>query len=281
MGNRHIGNIVRVEHLPGGIDVASGGTRAGVKLNRPWQPDLSTLSGDLCPFEHKPQREFQSFWSGEWRALYNDFTPFDFHLLIIPGTCWRHDRLQALGGAGEIERALTAAALCIGASTHEFWFGVHVGPLAGQNLQHLHYHLLTPLPRRASQSRDIAGFFRETGKELFATDGFSVVVGGIRAGQCFVLPIKSDARLDQPDVVADLAGASSRLVELGNRRFRSSAGTPPHFMLVARLLGNRLAYATYIPILNNWGITEYLALLEGTPLILPWPHEDTAVALTT
>lgn len=34
-------------------------------------------------------------------------------------------------------------------------------------------------------------------------------------------------------------------------------------------------FAKYIPILNQWGGSEYMALDHGTPFCLPWTHEAT------
>jgi hypothetical protein len=57
------------------------------------------------------------------------------------------------------------------------------------------------------------------------------------------------------------------IISLYNNKFRSKQGMPPAFILGLKYEQQRRVYGSYTPILNNWGFTEYLGLLERTPLL--------------
>lgn len=271
----------KIQKLPNGLAVLSGGTRTGIKLHRPWQCEIEADPAH-CPFEGegKPQVEGLRAEKG-WRILENAFTPYPLHYLIVPKTCWQINKVRSLGGKSQITAALETARRALDCGQRERWLGVHVGPSAGQNLGHLHYHLLQPARGRKAR-RDSASIFKyckSSGIEVFAQRGFRVVGGGFRAGQCFVYPdcgrpVEFTARR-----VADLAGVLGRLVELCKRKFASTEGLPPDFMVGIKFVGSKMAYGYYLPILNNWGFTEYFALLESTPFTLPWSHEESVAHL--
>ena len=61
----------------------------------------------------------------------------------------------------------------------------------------------------------------------------------------------------------------------GGKKFLSTQGLPPDYQVAIAVEDGRLAYAEYISILNNWGFADSLALKEGAPITLRWPHELT------
>src|SRR3989344_770445 len=90
------------------LTTAAGGTRTAIKLDRPWQNDI-VVNPETCPFCTKQQNEIPEFSNTEWGVLNNAFTPFDYHLLIIPRTCWPKEKLRMLGGREKIQAALEIA----------------------------------------------------------------------------------------------------------------------------------------------------------------------------
>jgi diadenosine tetraphosphate (Ap4A) HIT family hydrolase len=267
----------RISPLPGGVEVAFGGTRTAVKLDRPWQLEIPPV-GQSCPFEREDVTPIDSFETVEgWRLLQNKYTPFPWHRLLVPASCWSVNKIRQLGGPQEIECVLSLTQKIIGPARGEFWLGVHVGLTAGQNVRHLHYHLLKPLKRSPNCDPYSVELYAKSAKVvLFHHNGLKTALGGLRAGQCFIVP-EHPSMLTNP--IETFANALSRVIDLYNERFRSVQGLSPDFMTVLKFKGNRIQYASYIPILNNWGFTEYLGIIERTPLILPWPHESTAAHL--
>ncbi|MBI5728689.1 MAG: hypothetical protein HY983_00380 [Candidatus Magasanikbacteria bacterium] len=266
-----------LEVLPGGIPTMSGGTRRGVKLDRSWQSDIIVNPG-RCPFEDEESLEGRliRFYQeeGGWRVITNQFTPYHNHLLIMPMTCWSKEDLRTLGGLNKITVALRIVSDILAPIAGERWLNVYVGATAGQNVTHLHYHLLEPAQRILSRpERDVAGHFASSLLVLFELEGFRVVVGGHRAGQCFIVPL--EGRPFDQSAAESLAGVLQRIIRMFAEKFTSSQGLPPDFQINVKFIKGRVVYACFIPILNNWGGTEYLALMEGTPITLPWPHEDT------
>lgn len=270
---------VTFEELPGGITVAFGGTRILVRRDRPWQTDIH-IDPRACPFEKKDDSELATFATASgWRLLLNKYSPFPWHRLLVPGKCWSKRKIRSLGGQEEVECVLSLAQRIIGSVSDEFWLGVHVGATAGQNVGHLHYHLLKPLRRSNNVSNHaVEEYCRSRRTSVFRRNSLQVVLGGVRAGQCFVVPVRANQSTISP---AKFARVLCEVIELYNEKFRSIQGLPPDYMLAFRFLGQNIRYASYVPILNNWGFTEYLGILERTPLILPWPPELTAIQLKT
>src|SRR6266481_1118664 len=123
-----------IESLPGGFAAVSGGTRRAINFDRPWQTQIY-IDPASCPFENKPQDEEAHFSLEDgWRVLQNRYTPFPSHRLIIPERCWLENDLRQLGGQTKVATAISIAESLISDSDDEFWLGVHVGPLAGQNI---------------------------------------------------------------------------------------------------------------------------------------------------
>lgn len=265
-----------IQSLPGGVRVASGGTRIAVNLDRPWQADIS-VNPETCPFDTKQQAEIARIDDdGGWRILENRFTPYSWHLLVIPQKCWPKDEVRTLGGDQQIATALRLAVSHLAEQPEvEYWLGVHVGPLAGQNIGHVHYHLLCPLGDDPGirSGREVVEHFQSSQLVLLDEPPVKVVLGGMRAGQCFIFPHGElrGTTLSEPE----LASVLSKVISMYRRGFTSLQGLPPDYIIGLTFWGTRLTYGTFIPILNNWGFTEYVGLLERTPLILPWPHEVT------
>jgi len=259
-----------IEKWPGGIKTSSGGTRTSVKLSRSWQPDIGTIiNPEKCPFEKPKEEEIISrHFNEKWLVLENIRTPFSFHRLIIPNKCLKKEKLLVLGGLDCIDIALCIAFDIVhDQHQRELWLGVHIGPLAGQNVGHMHYHLLTPHNGKSSDNE----VKLIDNPSLFLSDGsnFKVVAGGNRVGQCFILP------KDNIFLVEDLATTIHSIITLYAERFKSTQGMPPDYMIGIKFLEGKMVYGYYVPVLTQWGFTEHFGLMENTPLILPWPHIET------
>lgn len=266
-----------LELLPGGLmQVTTGGTRTAIKLARPWQPPLSLLlDPSRCPFDTRPQEEITVPGAPpDWRVLPALFTPHRHHRLVLPRSCWPEEMLQTLGGSTLISEALETARLAIAKESDEIGLFVHIGSLAGQNVSHLHWHLM-PVPVRFP----FAGLPTSPERLVARREGFAIVAEGARSGECLLIP--EDGRAFDSSTTAALARALAWLIAHGNAKWQSAEGAPPHFMVMVRIAADHtLRYADYCPILHNWGALEYVsALLEGDALTLPWPHEVTAAYL--
>lgn len=263
---------VEFQRLPGGILVACGGTRTEVKLNRPWQVEISVDAAN-CPFERRLQQEGEnSAGDGTWRVLANSYTPHEWHVLIIPETCWPVDQVRCLGGFEQINTVLEiATSLLAEKPDDDYWLGVHVGALAGQNLSHLHFHLLRPLGESNSQAKtlNVEEWAQSSSLLLFEQSDLKVSLGGLRAGQCFVVR-REKSKIDNHD----LALVLDRIIRMYSKSFTSIQGLPPDYTIGIKFRSSQFLYATFVPILNNWGFTEFMGLFEGRAVILPWPHEE-------
>ncbi len=251
---------LEIKVFPRGISTVAGGTRTAIKTNRPWQVPMEVKPKE-CPF-HDVNDGFtlkEIDYEDGWRVRQNRWTPFPFHRVVYPPECWEPERLYALGGVDEIRRAFRIA-------THEMppdkdiLMSTHIGYSAGQNYGHLHWHVLEPIKKEKS------GFVLENDPSLriFESPGLSVIAGGHRAGQCFIVPY--DGQFSHKDIAIVI----SKIVELYRKKFFA-----PDYCLGLRFQNQHFIYGFYVPILNNWGATEYLGLLEGTPITLPWPHSAT------
>jgi len=157
---------------------------------------------------------------------------------------------------------------------HELWFGVHVGPTAGQNTSHLHYHVLEPLDAaNSAKDGEMVAFCKSSKLRLFENSALIGVAAGVRAGQCLFVPAENGGEFSQ-ETAAALAAFLTRIIDLYADRYRSKQGLPPDYMVGIKLVRQRFVYGYFLPILNNWGFTEYFALFERAPLILPWSHAD-------
>lgn len=122
---------------------------------------------------------------------------------------------------------------------------------------------------RSNSPEDLGDYVRSSSRVVFQNDACAVVAGGHRAGQCFFVP---RSHIENAE---DLAGTMSEIIGLYNKRFESKQGMAPDYMFALTFRNRDFAYGVYVPVLNNWGFTEYLGLIEGRSLVLPWPHEET------
>lgn len=269
--------------LPNNHICVAGGTRNSIKLDRPWQKEITVnrLKCPLCPKENISC--IQDSEGETWRVVENSFTPYPFHRMIIPEKCWGPDRLRCLGGPKKI----TAALRLIDSEAENsridgLLASVHIGALAGQNLGHLHFHILDYAVGGHNQCTAQMAIqritcFGEAKPELviFNNETCTAVVAGLKAGQCFIFP-KSDCGAEK------IADTLSQLISLYNCKFKSTQNLSPDFSIGFRFGktktgGSKLLYALYTPVLNHWGAAEQIALYEdGYPNSLPWPHELTA-----
>lgn len=253
----------------------AGGTRIEINLSRPWQKEI-VVNSETCPFCTGEGHVLEELEGGEWLLLQNRFTPYPFHRMVIPRECWPVHKLRILGGVYALETALFCIKWTVRANGPEKLFvTAHIGPLAGQNVGHLHYHLVDySLGDRALSSvPDAMKKFFKTRRELIVLEdgSFLVGVGGTKAGQCFILPKTNKSVFETPSEIL------GQLVRLYNRRFVSTQGLPPDFSVTLQFQSGMFRYGIYTPILNHWGGAEQMALYEpGCPTTLPWPHEVTA-----
>jgi hypothetical protein len=250
-----------IEQVPGGLSTLSGGTRGSIRLDRPWQADIVVTSSS-CPFDAEPSVEPCA--APGWKVLQNPYTPFNFHRLIVPSECWPVGRVRMLGGLTQITAALTTAASLVPERENR-WLGVNIGPSAGQNQPHLHYHLVD-FASCHLESDELKDFGRLKDRTIFEADDVRGIVAGFRAAQVFFIPSAGQVGIEA------FAAALEYVTSLYSVAFRSVQGLPPDYVFAAHLFGRSIRYATYIPILNQWGFTEYLGLIEKTPVVLPWPH---------
>lgn len=262
--------------LPGGINSFGGGSRSKIKLDRSWQSNL-IVDSTTCPFEDREElitrESFEETEKGSgWRIFSNIFTPSGFHKLIVPFHCWEKECLWTLGGEDDLKVVLDLALKESMKKDERLYLNVHVGPQAGQNLGHLHFHLLSPVVKSRSISHEIEIFTNNSKLKISEKLGFTIVCGGHRTGQCLIS--KTGLKSINTDIHS-LAKVTVDLLDLYNTKFLSDQGNKPDFMLSFVIEGNNVEYGTYIPILNNIGATEFLGLLEGQPMWIAWPHSMT------
>ncbi|TSC81712.1 MAG: hypothetical protein G01um101419_764 [Parcubacteria group bacterium Gr01-1014_19] len=191
---------------PGGRRSVAGGTRTAIKLDRPWQKDIE-VNPKMCPFCTKPQNDVRSVdlgRNGSWRVIKNAFTPYPFHRMVIPTECWSKEDVRRLGGESKIWGALSVAMEEVAANKDKTIFvNVHVGALAGQNVAHLHYHVVTykfddnseslvmhQLHKMYGDSQNPVGKYSHL--ILARANHLQLAAGGMRVGQAFLFPTDSD-----------------------------------------------------------------------------------------
>lgn len=253
--------------------VLSGGTRTAVKVQRPWQPKLVFPQPGQCRFcLGQPEAGEYSPAEG-WRILPAAYTPHAFHRLLLPTSCWVEDRLRSLGREEALATVLRLALADIEQQRPQLfptWVLAHVGYGAGQNVVHLHWHLVELGSEPEHLSLDERSFF-----ELINSKQFRVGAHGVRAGQMLIVP-QPDVRFSaktffQDEVLRqELAQRMAWLVWLFNEKFHF-----PDYSIILALLGQEDWYVRYTPILNQWGGGEVAAIDAGTPFVLAWPHEET------
>ncbi len=282
---------VIVQQWPGGVSTFSGGTRTAIKVDRPWQKAME-INPAVCPFE--PERLYGNHEiemhseDGEWVSFKNLYTPLQFHRVIVPTTCanWPDERLRLLGGREEIGKALDIAYQTLGRNeslnSGQEHIVTHNGYSGGQNVPHIHWHALTyPEVARGEDpykiQQELLKITADPSFLVLTNSNLKVVVGGHRAGECFILPIDPDPLVS----LENIANVLHLLVKLFAVKFRSRVGAmlPPDFTVDLIFVHGQLAYGAFVPILNNMGSSEYTGILRQQAMTLPWPHETTAAYL--
>lgn len=267
---------------PGRRQSVAGGTRTEIKLDRPWQVEIQP-NPETCPFCTHQQKDLKIFdEGGGWRLIENAFTPYrvngGIHNMLIPSRCWPIEELRELGG----EAKLTIAFELLQKAVEEhpdraLWINFHVGYQAGQNVPHLHYHIVQySLDKQPGDhlSADLALKYSYAGVYqhlVFQADNRTIFgVGGVRAGQCFIIPKDDNVTLPE------LAWPFWRFVNICNQKYKSKQGLGPDYNTSIVMKGGRVLHGLYTPILNNYGSAEALAFYDSeAPISMPWTHEKT------
>src|SRR3989344_1628094 len=288
---------------PGGLRVLYGGTRTGIRLSRPWQQPIPVpTEPGKCAF-CSPRREKETIVLGQfgngWFHLENKFTPLAYHTKVIPPTCWPEEELRILGCEARIKEAFANISHVVereSANHDELWVNAYVGALAGQNIPHLHYHIIAP--ERFPDGTDPNVMARELaairGRErsflrglhgsprvfrcVRGSAGLAAVVESIfRVGQCYIgyfVEIR-DEHYEEYIHAPDLGHLASIVFEVVSGyalAFKSEQGLAPDFQLFFKFnkRGGELGFSwgSYLPILNHHGSTESVgAIHSGGPLI--------------
>lgn len=254
------------------------------KFSRPWQAKLN-INPATCVFETRPQQVIRTIEQPNddgWIVLQSSQAPEPYHRLIIPKTCrtWSEGRTRTLGGAKKMAEAFMIARRTL-IEDRMFdcaQFSVQIGPLAAQNQAHLHYHLYaeeeTPLECIAENMR-AAGVNTLTDHVIMEDNYLKVIAGGLRTGQCLFLPHSEGTapRLDE-----EFAKTVSAVVDLYAQKFMSVEDQLPDFGFEFSIRNGMVSFGTLIPILNQIGTKEYMALFTPHTRTwnLLWSHAETA-----
>lgn len=261
---------------PGGLRSIAGGTRTQIKLDRPWQlPITATTNCVFCPPRDKVTVLEDR---GNWLVLQNTLTPYPFHRLVIPNRCWSDTDLRALGGKEGLDLAFSLIEGQLSLYSNPLLVTVHIGALAGQNISHLHWHVVDYFVEPAVDNTDQwRNTFVARPQILFhQTNQLFMAIAGVRAGQCQIVPTDKSVNLSAKNLTPHL----SFLVDLFAAKFRSSSGLSPDFNLSLRFDQGNFIQGIFTPILNHWGGSEQIALYTpGVAITLPWPHETTVAHL--
>lgn len=256
-----------------GIQTVSVGGKK-VKLNR--LERIALPAEEPCPFCEVYRSKNFSHSYRDWCAFDNLGSIRSFRKLLLPSSCWPEELARELGGPKEIAKAVLFAARLSG---HCFELGVQVGHYAGQSIPHLHWHLVssTGSPCQFIFADEAQKLATSASKKriVFEEEGFTVVTGGFRSGQCFILPKEDTCSINRKS--ADQFGeVLSELLRRASFRFRNRKGDAPDFQVGIALNGRNIRYAFYLPLLYNWGVGDSFSLVERTPFALPWSHEKAA-----
>ncbi len=267
-----MGELGIISQTPGNIaTIISGGTRKGIpekKLDRFWQVDFPENADqpETCVFVKRTQDEVPDLALEGWRVFHNKFSPFANHYVIIPKSCLPKSIGYTLNGIAGIRDSLAMTKSIIQSHRTDMFYGVHQGPLAGQNEPHLHFHCLEPV---LFQKNLLA---TETHLTVIQTKQIKVTVDGVNTGQIYFFPTAHPS----PNGLDYLPELISEVISLYAQKFISNQGMPPQYRVSVRINGNGdFLYGTYVPKLNNQGITEDIPPTEGAPYALSWTHEDT------
>ncbi|MBI4087748.1 MAG: hypothetical protein HY434_02880 [Candidatus Liptonbacteria bacterium] len=253
-----------------------------MKTDRPWQVPLAYPNRGKCGLCNKDD-ESKHIPGPGWKSFQNAFTPYPYHRILVPDTCWENEKLRSLGGADTIRTALGYALAEVKRTRIEpfpIWIFTHVGYGSGQNFPHHHWHILEPAtePESFLTADD---FNQMEATTISESEHFSAALWGIKAGQTFIVPkydtsksMGASSLFGDAELLRELAEEMGAIVDLFNQKFNS-----PDYCLHLDLSHEYDWFAVYTPILNNWGGTEFIAPYRGTPYTLPWPHKITAAYL--
>ncbi len=266
---------------PNGRRSVAGGTRTEIKLDRPWQVPVQVNPAN-CPFCDGKKPTLKHFdEEGGWRLIENSFTMYrvngGVHKMLIPDQCWPVEELWDLGG----EKKLAAAFRILQEEVENhkdriLFINFHIGYQAGQNVPHLHFHIVQYLFDDLQFQRlgiDLYELYESNKYKhlIFSEDERRIfAIGGVRAGQCFIIPKSGFTKLPE------LSGDLHKLVSLYNQKFKSKQGLPPDYNVSIVMVGGNIMHGLYTPILSNLGGAEQMAYYyKDAPLSLPWSHEKT------
>lgn len=281
---------VTIQSWPGPIRTASTPSKPIPKtFSRRWQARIP-IDPDNCPFENRPQNvaAVHERPDGDgWKVLISTTKSEPYHHLIIPQTCklWPEERTRTLGGRDKIAEAIEIAARKIrDERLRRAQFSVQIGPLAAQNVAHLHYHLyqLDNLEGEDILAATLARYLYEADglKKLafFWDDDFIVVAGGHRTGQSLFIPKSATPFGPYPSFGPRTADMLAHLVDLYSTKFKSVEGMPPDYRFELSIRDDQILFGLFVPVLNQIGTMEDMALFspETRRFNLAWSHEETA-----
>jgi hypothetical protein len=262
--------------------VASSTKKIPPKFNRErWETDLPVADPSNCPL-CKETNITRTYHDGEeeWREMPSLFAPEPWHQLIAPASCasWAPEKTRFMGGRNKIAVAFYLARETMGREGKlDAQFSLQVGPHAAQNLGHPHYHLYQDHEPALINAAFIDGLRESTGPSclIFDEDNLEVKAGGHRTGQCLLLPTNLHTA---PFFNEGSAGVLDHLIRLYAEKFRSTKGLSPDYSLEICVRGRKIVFGTFVPILNQIGTMEWMALFmpkaKGWNLL--WSHEETA-----
>ncbi len=267
---------LKTEKLPSGMTISSIGARPEVCLNRPWQLPLADhINPDKCPFENNKLGEKAEKF-GNWRVIDKDGGA-DYHKLLMPNKCWPAEKLQKLGGATEIKKALDIGSELITRDGQEKVILIaQVGWGGGQSLGHPHWHLRT-LERTGGTIALVVKFLSKLDRSQLIVGGcggWKAVLNGQHAGQCFILS-SGAVSLGNETRVKELSVLVNHIISLYNVKFKSAEGMPPDFSVSFLITKGSIYYGCYIPTLYHEGAYNKLEAIERCVVQLPWTHEVT------
>ncbi len=292
-----------IHGYPGGIITVAENKKIPATFSRPWQSRIPVPNPKECAY-HKPEERSQALLTetdpeGEqWFVIDSLFArekPHHLpHRLILPDNCWDDERMRHLGGLSKIKTAIGLATKQFSREDEEdrkkLWgFFIQIGPLAGQNVPHCHYHLYRPNLYLVGSST--VERFDDPGPTIIKKDdimknkdvvvlcegssGFSVIAGGQLTGQLFCFPSK-EMSFDQT-TAPDISSLISDLVLLYAYKFRSVQRLAPDYRWEFEIYDGKIHFGIFVPRLNNIGRLEDMAIIDRRRgMSLLWSHEETA-----
>ena len=131
-------------------NIISGGTRTSIdiirgKMRRPWQKEAPKHNIQDCPMCNRTQKDEVVY--GDLKSFSNPYTPFSWHKMITPTRKFHEvskvEDYYLYNSLGFNEVLNLAEKILVESGRESAKLGVHKGYSAGQNLGHLHFHLLS------------------------------------------------------------------------------------------------------------------------------------------